>query len=374
MNILLKEEDKIEINYNDLKATVPLNRAVNIYSENTLIFEEIERVIKESGREDLIRIVQNEIRINKAIKKRDFIEKITGKIFNNKNNDYKETLEENLGKIEDIEQRTKIEDIINKYEKSFGSKTKFLAKGGSSTVFEVGNKVFKFGGKRRYDENIPYCQNEYERVDYNSLNSFRCMDKLSLKKIKKNDVEKVYLELRDKGYIFLDNKEDNIGKIKNNGKEELVIIDDVDIIKEEHLKDDNFNSPLEAVDRYGGNVEFEFKYLKSKNLNFNSKDILNLYSGYSNNEEKKANIIRLMAKYDDVMIKNYPKKRSNNVLFNLFKKVNNTHYDNYKTEVTEQDNFLKNLKDLKNDEIRINENNSNEENNRDDKKIEDYLI
>jgi len=169
-----------------------------------------------------------------------------------------------------------IMDTIRHYELTYLEKVKYLGSGQSSTVFCVGDKVFKFGEIRRYGY-VPFCLPYHDLHRLDDKTYMYVTDKVDTSSMSISDSRKVYIELRDKGFVWLDPKPENIGT--RNG--EYVIIDDIDILTERHILKDGNESVLKFVSNNSLVTELELDYLSSKDPNFDINEIDKYFNNQS---------------------------------------------------------------------------------------------
>lgn len=182
-----------------------------------------------------------------------------------------------------------IDELLN-YQNLNYSDIYFIGYGAYNFVVSIGSKVLKLGQKRemfKIDNNKRFLK-PILRTQINKLNSeeiLGCLEiteKVSTKNITEKDVYILYKELRDKGYIWIDCKKDNVGRLlkdnkiyfndldptlsainynTNNNEElnegELVIIDNDYIYSEKEFD----SLPQNAQYNYMENIEnYEAKY------------------------------------------------------------------------------------------------------------------
>ena len=189
------------------------------------------------------------------------------------------------------EHQEEAQSIIRKYIKETGQKPQYIGSGESCIAFSIGDKIVKFGSKRRY-KNIPYCLKTYESIPYGYEQHMYVTDKIDTPTISENETEAMYRVLRDAGYVWVDVKSDNIGKQNNN----LRILDDVDIYTvEDALAQHRKKTVLEFVSYNTSLAILEIKYLMSKDPNFTLDSIEELFPNQST--QTKENIDRIKSEF-----------------------------------------------------------------------------
>lgn len=187
------------------------------------------------------------------------------------------TLQDVLNKINDIDERKQIEQIIQQYQNTYQQEIQFLGEGGDATVFSIGDKVIKFGSNPRH-LNVPKTLEAFDTIQYNGNKIMRIMPKLETGNVSREQLQTFYNELRATGYVWNDIKDDNVGWIECNGKKELRIIDDVDIWTEEELSSDKYRSVLDYV--RGDVALFEIEYLRMHDPKFNINKLGQYFRDY----------------------------------------------------------------------------------------------
>lgn len=201
-----------------------------------------------------------------------------------------DTLEKCLKKIPE-DKRQEATSLLNKYITETGEQPQYIGNGESCTVFKIGNKVVKFGSKRRYPK-IPFCLDIHNQLEYAPYQFMYITDKVSTEEISPIETEAMYRALRDEGYVWVDVKPDNIGKLNGN----LKILDDVDIYTEQDaLSQHRKSSVLEFVSYNMNLAILELKWLKSKNPSFGINDIDSYFQNHSNDTQE--NIDRIKDEY-----------------------------------------------------------------------------
>lgn len=100
---------------------------------------------------------------------------------------------------------------------------KYIGRGGSSNVLEIGNKILKTGFIR-YGYEIPYHPRILESVlrhkveDSSYFYFIELLEKVDTKNISDEDVQKVYNELREDGILWYDVKANNLGRLLKSNK------------------------------------------------------------------------------------------------------------------------------------------------------------
>ena len=197
------------------------------------------------------------------------------------------SLEDCLSKIPP-EKRPEATSILQKYINEYQEEPTYIGSGESCTVFTVGNKVIKFGARRRYS-NIPYCLHIDEQLEYEPNHFMYVTDRVETGNISEVETEAMYRVLRDQGYVWVDVKPDNIGRL--NGK--LKILDDVDIYTEEDALTQHHKSTILEFVSYNRNLAFlELKWLKSKNPFFMIHTIDKYFQNQSTQTKEKIDRIK----------------------------------------------------------------------------------
>lgn len=200
------------------------------------------------------------------------------------------SFEECLAKIPK-EHQTTASSIIQKYIQETGQTPEYLGSGESCTAFNIGNKVVKFGSKRRYPH-IPFCLDIHDELEYAPNQYMYITNKIDTTDISQIETEAMYRVLRDQGYIWVDVKPDNIGK--QHGK--LKILDDVDIYTEQDALTQHRKSTILEFVSYNIDLALlEIKWLKSNNPSFQIDDIDQFFQNQSN--QTKENIDRIKSAY-----------------------------------------------------------------------------
>lgn len=197
------------------------------------------------------------------------------------------SLEECLSKIPSENQQEAM-NIIQKYVHEYQEEPTYIGSGESCTAFKIGNKVIKFGAKRRYP-NIPYCLKIDEQIEYKPNHFMYITDRIETGNISEIETEAMYRALRDQGYVWVDVKQDNIGRL--NGQ--LKILDDVDIYTEEDALTQHHKSTILEFVSYNRNLAFlELKWLKSKNPFFMIHTIDKYFQNQSTQTKEKIDRIK----------------------------------------------------------------------------------
>jgi len=134
-----------------------------------------------------------------------------------------------LKKIKDEKIYDTLKQIINEileFEKLNYSDINFIGNGAYNFVVSIGSKILKLGEKReifKIDNNRRFLK-PILRTEINKINSEEILgcieitEKVSTKNITQKDLYILYKELRDKGYIWVDCRKDNVGRLLKNNK------------------------------------------------------------------------------------------------------------------------------------------------------------
>ena len=220
-----------------------------------------------------------------------------------------EEISEKILKENDQSVVENIKEIISKYEVINNQKIKYIDRGGVATVFEIGDKVIKFDSytNKNLTKNIPLIADVAEKVSYNVNGIERKMEiieKLDTKNITMDDVQYVYNVLRSKGFIWLDGKEDNLGRTVNKDvtdpKDKLRLLDDGYIFEEEKLKEQNYDNVFElVVSGQPNTIFFEIDYQKSLNPEFDIDDLKDYFHKYTYDTYTKERVDDIISEYKD---------------------------------------------------------------------------
>lgn len=217
--------------------------------------------------------------------------------------------------------------IIQKYVNEYQEEPTYIGSGESCTAFKIGNKVIKFGARRRY-QNIPYCLKIDEQIEYEHNRFMYTTDRIETGNISEIETEAMYRALRDQGYVWVDVKQDNIGRL--NGQ--LKILDDVDIYTEQDALDEHHKSTVLEFVSYNRELAFlELKWLKSKNPFFTINTIDKYFSNQST--QTKENIEH---------IKDYYNERTKLYTFDPNTECYQTFSSILTRKITDQNNLSKN--------------------------------
>ena len=130
-------------------------------------------------------------------------------------------------------QRASIKDILKLFFKDLTKMEKcdvldieLLDIGGYSFVYKVGNKVLKYGDKRKTYKipNSKYILQPYIRRQFEELNDFtiEVEDFVDTSNITMDDAKEVFFNLLDDGIVMTDIKEKNFGRLINDNKALIV--------------------------------------------------------------------------------------------------------------------------------------------------------
>ena len=125
---------------------------------------------------------------------------------------------------------------IAKFENVGLEDIKYVGRGGSSNVLEIGDKIFKTGFMR-YGYEIPYHPRILESIlrhkveDSSYFYYIELLEKVDTKNISDEDVQKVYNELREDGILWYDVKANNLGRLLKSNK--IHFYDDYEITDEQ---------------------------------------------------------------------------------------------------------------------------------------------
>lgn len=207
------------------------------------------------------------------------------------NNKTKLTIED-LKKENLLEELIKLIDSILKYENKNYSDIRKIGYGSFSDVYQVGNKVMKFGKERKkfsIDRNKLFLQPIYRAniksgIDKRQLMCIEVTEVVDTNNVNTENLYQVYKKLREEGYVWVDCRLDNIGrllkdnKIYFNRKEneepeylekgDIVILDNDFIYTEEEFRNlDKFNhEKLNNKYNYDLIKNFESRYQQEKNI------------------------------------------------------------------------------------------------------------
>ncbi len=214
------------------------------------------------------------------------------------------SFEEAMSKIPD-ESKDKVISMVQKYVKQYGENPIYVGRGGSCSVFRVGDKIIKFGSTRRYDS-IPYCLDIHDRVQYDEYQSVYVTDVVKTFDCPEEVCQKMYNALRAAGFVWVDVKPDNIGLL--NG--ELKILDDVDIFSLEDAMKYNKASVLDFVSNSMRVSLLELNWLRSRIPNFDLSIVDKLFNNESPQtldfiDRLKSEYLKLNADYEYYPNQNY---------------------------------------------------------------------
>lgn len=207
------------------------------------------------------------------------------------------SIQEFLNKIKDPMQRQQIEQILQKYNDTYGHDIEFLGKGGSATVFSIGDKVIKFGSPPRIND-VPMTLESEENIEYDDRYVMRIFQKLEIGDITRSDLQLMYNQLRKLGYVWNDIKDDNVGWLKKGNKREKRIIDDVDIWTEEEILSDKYRSVLEYV--RSDVALFEIEYQMTHNPKFDYKHLGKYFRNYDYKKSTRIYVSELYLAYEEM--------------------------------------------------------------------------
>ena len=207
------------------------------------------------------------------------------------NNKTKLTIED-LKKENLLEELIKLIDSILKYENKNYSDIRKIGYGSFSDVYQVGNKVVKFGKERKkfsIDRNKLFLQPIYRAniksgIDKKQLMCIEVTEVVDTNNVNTENLYQVYKKLREEGYVWVDCRLDNIGRLlkynkiyfdkKENEEPEylekgdIVILDNDFIYTEEEFRNlDKFNhEKLNNKYNYDLIKNFESRYQQEKNI------------------------------------------------------------------------------------------------------------
>ena len=296
--------DLITIEINGYKIEdIPLETALDKYYDCDSVIDEIEKCCLQGD--------ENSIGIWNSNKEWIYEERESRQEFENEeysergHGEQHKSLEEILGSIEDNNIIQQIEQIIQQYEDKVGEKMEYLAEGQDSTVFSIGDKIIKFGSIPT-QEGAPLTLEPFERIQYEKNCVMRVLQKAEIGNVKREDLQQFYNEMRKLGYVWYDVKYDNVGWIEKEGKKELRVIDDIDVLSEEDIlkgipgKTKAYSSVLEfmqACDDEG--ALYEIQYQMTHNPNFDIKNLGQSFHRFNYDQETQISVSKLQIKFEE---------------------------------------------------------------------------
>jgi len=181
-----------------------------------------------------------------------------------------EELKNVLANCTDEQTKNHIIERIAELEESYGTQLQYLDRGQNSVVFELGDVVLKFG--RPQDSICPLGLEDIETIPFSNDKVLRVIPKMDTSNMTIDELQYVYNQLRDSGYIWTDAHVKNIGRIpgSNGDKTGLRIIDDENVRPE--YDDYSAFDVLFATGRSDLFIR-EYYYQKSINPKFKLSDI-----------------------------------------------------------------------------------------------------
>lgn len=165
---------------------------------------------------------------------------IYGMIINGYNLSLEEVKEENIY----LTIKTIIEEVM-KYENVNYSDIEYIGCGGSTTVYSIGNKVLKIGDVRNnfiIDNNKrflkPLLRTNIDKINGEGiLGCIEVVEKVDTKGIEEKHAYKLYKELKKSGYLWIDPRFNNVGRLMRKNK---IYFNDLNPVKEAiNYKTDN---------------------------------------------------------------------------------------------------------------------------------------
>lgn len=245
-NIKINEcKEYIKTNFSEILTKVDYNRAKFI--EILDYIPEKEELIAENRNEFLENYKgKDEIQVAKEVLEEPskYVEKNFHRIIS-KITELKDSNNEQRKLLQSIELIVK---EIAEFENVVLEDIKYIGRGGSSNVLEIGNKILKTGFIR-YGYEIPYHPRILESVlrhkveDSSYFYFIELLEKVDTKNISDEDVQKVYNDLRNDGILWYDVKANNIGRLLKSN--EIHFYDDYKITDEQRgIKRSNINKKI----------------------------------------------------------------------------------------------------------------------------------
>lgn len=188
-----------------------------------------------------------------------------------------------------------VSELCN-YEKVNLFDIKFLGFGSTSSIFQIGNKIFKIGSERvtfNVENNKRFLKPLYRDYVCDDKDNFvfcvEITEAVSTKDINEQDVYNLYKELRDNGFIWIDYSKDNIGRLVRDNKiyfrninhvsknstnyltenEEILKKNDLVILDNDYIypeKDFINFSVYDSMEQYNNTDEFAKRYVLEKRV------------------------------------------------------------------------------------------------------------
>lgn len=282
----------IEINNQKIEG-IPLGTAIDRYAQYDIVLSEIEKCCMQGDKNS----IQTWNRYKGLVDRLKSMSELDEDEDDRGHTEHK-TLEEILDSVKDSGVRKEIEQVLAKYEGEYGQNIQYLAEGGESTVFSVGDKVIKFGGVPQI-EDIPFTLPVYDAVQYDTTKIMRVFQKARIWKVSREELQTCYNDLRASGYVWHDVEYDNVGWIENEGEEQLRVIDDIDIKSEEEVLSE-YSSVLEFLqlaDPYSSTM-FEMEYQRTHNPEFNIDRLGDYFHNYNNSFETQISVSILQIQFE----------------------------------------------------------------------------
>ena len=207
------------------------------------------------------------------------------------NNKTKLTIDD-LKKENLLDELKKLVDSIVKYENKNYSDIRKIGYGSFSDVYQIGNKVIKFGKERKkfnIDRNKLFLQPIYRAniksgIDKRQLMCIEVTEVVDTRNVNTENLYQVYKKLREEGYVWIDCRLDNIGRLLKDNKiyfdkkyseepeylekGDIVILDNDFIYTEEEFRNLDKSNHEKLNNKYNYDLikNFESRYQQEKNI------------------------------------------------------------------------------------------------------------